>query len=129
MEAVTEAVLGLNSASVSSQCAVQLSAQPRSRSAAAPEALRSFVWKTRLSLTTVCSQALQKFWDRGDMERTTVGLSATWSLLLLLLLLWLGAAVGQRSRERVYYVGIIEDRWDYAPGGNLLNGNGSANDE
>lgn len=34
------------------------------------------------------------------------------------------------SRERVYYVGIIEDTWDYAPSGkNLLNGNDIANDE
>lgn len=36
----------------------------------------------------------------------------------------------KRSRERVYYVGIIEDFWDYAPSGkNLLNGKAIADDE
>ncbi|XP_058484126.1 ferroxidase HEPHL1 isoform X1 [Solea solea] len=38
---------------------------------------------------------------------------------LLLLLL----SSGTEGKERVYYVGIIEDAWDYAPSGkNLLNG-------
>lgn len=37
---------------------------------------------------------------------------------------------GKLSRERVYYVGIIEDSWDYAPSGkNLLNGQYVENDE
>ncbi|KAF1378555.1 hypothetical protein PFLUV_G00191770 [Perca fluviatilis] len=37
---------------------------------------------------------------------------------------------GKRSSERVYYVGIIEDFWDYAPSGkNLLNGQDVENDE
>ncbi|XP_068600136.1 ferroxidase HEPHL1-like [Brachionichthys hirsutus] len=36
----------------------------------------------------------------------------------------------KRSRETVYYVGIIEDVWDYAPSGkNLLNGKRVENDE
>ncbi|KAK2828659.1 hypothetical protein Q5P01_019693 [Channa striata] len=40
-----------------------------------------------------------------------------------LLALLCAAAAGKRGRERVYYVGIIEDFWDYAPSGkNLLNG-------
>lgn len=35
-----------------------------------------------------------------------------------------------RSRERVYYIGIIEDTWNYAPSGkNLLNGKDIAVDE
>ncbi|XP_042355305.1 ferroxidase HEPHL1 [Plectropomus leopardus] len=39
-------------------------------------------------------------------------------------------AEAKRGRERVYYVGIIEDSWDYAPSGkNLLNGQDVANDE
>lgn len=47
----------------------------------------------------------------------------------LLFLLFSGAD-GQRSRERVYYVGIVEDLWDYAPSGkNLLNGKDIENDE
>ncbi|XP_030009984.1 hephaestin-like protein 1 isoform X3 [Sphaeramia orbicularis] len=47
----------------------------------------------------------------------------------LLFLLFSGAE-GQRSRERVYYVGIVEDLWDYAPSGkNLLNGKDIQNDE
>ncbi|XP_076606556.1 ferroxidase HEPHL1 [Chaetodon auriga] len=47
----------------------------------------------------------------------------------LLFLLSSGAA-GKRGRERVYYVGIVEDSWDYAPGGkNLLNGENVENDE
>lgn len=40
-----------------------------------------------------------------------------------------GAAQG-RSRERVYYVGIIEANWDYAPSGkNLLDGRAIVDDE
>ncbi|KAM4545939.1 ferroxidase HEPHL1 isoform 2-T2 [Odontesthes bonariensis] len=36
----------------------------------------------------------------------------------------------KRSRERIYYVGIIEDFWDYAPSGkNLLSGKAIENDE
>lgn len=47
----------------------------------------------------------------------------------LLILAWSGAE-GKRGRERVYYVGIIEDLWDYAPSGkNLLNGKDVADDE
>ncbi|XP_068187172.1 ferroxidase HEPHL1-like [Antennarius striatus] len=39
-------------------------------------------------------------------------------------------AEGRRSREIVYYVGIIEDLWDYAPSGkNLLNGKRIEDDE
>uniref|UniRef100_A0A3B4GZ41 Hephaestin-like 1b n=1 Tax=Pundamilia nyererei TaxID=303518 RepID=A0A3B4GZ41_9CICH len=38
--------------------------------------------------------------------------------------------VTSRGRERVYYVGIIEDLWDYAPSGkNLLNGKDIEDDE
>lgn len=41
-----------------------------------------------------------------------------------------GTAEGTRSRERVYYVGIVEDTWDYAPSGkNLLNGRNIADDK
>ncbi|XP_008290705.1 hephaestin-like protein 1 isoform X2 [Stegastes partitus] len=47
-----------------------------------------------------------------------------------LLFLSSSAAEEKRSRERVYYVGIIEDFWDYAPSGkNLLNGKDVENDE
>ncbi|XP_020495499.2 ferroxidase HEPHL1 [Labrus bergylta] len=47
-----------------------------------------------------------------------------------LLFLLSSGAEGKRSRERVYYVGIIEDSWDYAPSGkNLLNGKDVENDE
>lgn len=55
----------------------------------------------------------------------TLGLFATYLLFILS-----SGAEGQRSRERVYYVGIIEDLWDYAPSGkNLLNGETIENDE
>ncbi|XP_069577324.1 ferroxidase HEPHL1 isoform X1 [Brachyistius frenatus] len=55
----------------------------------------------------------------------TLGLFAS----CLLFLLSCGAE-GKRSRERIYYVGIIEDLWDYAPSGkNLLNGKAIENDE
>ncbi|XP_028277220.1 hephaestin-like protein 1 [Parambassis ranga] len=55
----------------------------------------------------------------------TLGLFATCLLFILS-----SGAEGQRSRERVYYVGIIEDLWDYAPSGkNLLNGKAIENDE
>ncbi|XP_068571995.1 ferroxidase HEPHL1 [Cebidichthys violaceus] len=55
----------------------------------------------------------------------TLGLFANCLLFLLS-----SGAEGRRSRERVYYVGIIEDYWDYAPSGkNLLNGQGVENDE
>ncbi|XP_070772856.1 ferroxidase HEPHL1 [Enoplosus armatus] len=47
-----------------------------------------------------------------------------------LLFLLSPGAEGQRGRERVYYVGIIEDSWNYAPSGkNLLNGKDVENDE
>uniref|UniRef100_A0A8C4NLE0 ferroxidase n=1 Tax=Dicentrarchus labrax TaxID=13489 RepID=A0A8C4NLE0_DICLA len=40
------------------------------------------------------------------------------------------SAEGKGGRERVYYVGIIEDSWNYAPSGkNLLNGEDTAEDE
>ncbi|XP_038564951.1 ferroxidase HEPHL1 [Micropterus salmoides] len=55
----------------------------------------------------------------------TLGLLAS-----CLLFLFSTGAEGERSRERVYYVGIIEDSWDYAPSGkNLLNGKDVQNDE
>lgn len=51
-------------------------------------------------------------------------------LVSCLLFLVCSGAPGKRSRERVYYVGIIEDSWDYAPSGkNLLNGKDVENDE
>ncbi|XP_059207832.1 ferroxidase HEPHL1 [Centropristis striata] len=47
-----------------------------------------------------------------------------------LLFILSSGAEGKRSRERVYYVGIIEDSWNYAPSGkNLLNGQDVENDE
>lgn len=50
-----------------------------------------------------------------------------WSCLLFQLVC---AAAGQSSRERLYYVGIVEDLWDYAPSGkNLLNGRDIDDDE
>lgn len=62
--------------------------------------------------------------DRLNMART-LGLLASCLLFLLS-----SGAEGKRSRERVYYVGIIEDAWDYAPSGkNLLNGEDVADDE
>lgn len=63
--------------------------------------------------------------DQLNMART-LGLFAT---CLLIFLLSLGAS-GEHGRERVYYVGIIEDFWDYAPSGkNLLNGKDIEDDE
>ncbi|XP_019108749.1 hephaestin-like protein 1 isoform X2 [Larimichthys crocea] len=61
-----------------------------------------------------------------EMARSrSLGLFASCLLLLLC-----NGAEGQRGRERVYYVGIIEDLWDYAPSGkNLLNGKDIENDE
>lgn len=53
-----------------------------------------------------------------------------WLFASCLLFLLTAGAEGKRSRERVYYVGIIEDSWDYAPSGkNLLNGQDVENDE
>lgn len=49
--------------------------------------------------------------------RTLLQFAACWLFVLP------SASEGKRSRERVYYVGIVEDWWDYAPSGkNLLNG-------
>uniref|UniRef100_A0A3Q1G193 ferroxidase n=1 Tax=Acanthochromis polyacanthus TaxID=80966 RepID=A0A3Q1G193_9TELE len=58
-------------------------------------------------------------------------MTRTLCLLASCLLVLLSSAVeGKSSRERVYYVGIIEDFWDYAPSGkNLLNGKDVENDE
>lgn len=47
-----------------------------------------------------------------------------------LLLVVFPGAEGTSSRQRVYYIGIVEDNWDYAPSGkNLLNGKDIADDE
>ncbi|KAM9348630.1 ferroxidase HEPHL1 [Symphorus nematophorus] len=55
----------------------------------------------------------------------TLGLFAS----CLLFLLGSGAE-GRRGRDRVYYVGIVEDSWDYAPSGkNLQTGEDIGNDE
>lgn len=55
----------------------------------------------------------------------TLGLLAS----CLLFILTTGVEA-RRSRERVYYVGIIEGEWDYAPSGkNLLNGKRVEDDE
>ncbi|XP_036974943.1 ferroxidase HEPHL1 [Acanthopagrus latus] len=55
----------------------------------------------------------------------TLGLFAACLLLLVS-----SDAEAKRSRERVYYVGIVEDAWDYAPSGkNLLNGRDVQHDE
>lgn len=49
------------------------------------------------------------------------------SCLLSVLLLAPGTEL---KRDRVYYVGIVEDLWDYAPSGkNLLNGRDVETDE
>ncbi|XP_029028871.1 ferroxidase HEPHL1-like [Betta splendens] len=49
-------------------------------------------------------------------------------VLILLALLGCSARSGRR-RERVFYVGIVEDRWNYAPSGkNLLSGKAIADD-
>lgn len=53
-----------------------------------------------------------------------------WLFASCLLFLLTAGAEGKRSSERVYYVGIIEDSWDYAPSGkNLLNGQDVEKDE
>ncbi|CAL1573460.1 unnamed protein product [Knipowitschia caucasica] len=58
------------------------------------------------------------------MAQTELALSAC----LLFQLVW--AVAGQSGRQRVYYVGIVEDYWDYAPSGkNLLNGQDIRGDE
>lgn len=47
-----------------------------------------------------------------------------------LLLVVFPGAEGTSSRQRVYYIGIVEDNWDYAPSGkNLLNGKDIADDK
>ncbi|CAJ1063928.1 ferroxidase HEPHL1 isoform X1 [Xyrichtys novacula] len=57
-------------------------------------------------------------------------MARTSGLFVSCLFLLSSAAEGKRSRERVYYVGIIEDAWDYAPSGkNLLNGQDVQDDE
>ncbi|KAF7665268.1 hypothetical protein LDENG_00142140 [Lucifuga dentata] len=46
------------------------------------------------------------------------------------LVLLVSGTEGKRGRERVYYVGITEDFWDYAPSGkNLINGKDVVDDE
>ncbi|XP_071378036.1 ferroxidase HEPHL1-like [Centroberyx affinis] len=56
-------------------------------------------------------------------------MAGTLRLLASLLFVLFPLTEGGR-RERVYYVGIIEDVWDYAPSGkNLINGQEVANDE
>uniref|UniRef100_A0A4W6DC74 ferroxidase n=1 Tax=Lates calcarifer TaxID=8187 RepID=A0A4W6DC74_LATCA len=55
----------------------------------------------------------------------TLGLFATCLLFLLS-----SGAEGKLRKERIYYVGITEDSWDYAPSGkNLLNGLNIEDDE
>uniref|UniRef100_A0A087YJH5 ferroxidase n=1 Tax=Poecilia formosa TaxID=48698 RepID=A0A087YJH5_POEFO len=53
-----------------------------------------------------------------------------WLLLSNLLFILSFGAEGAYSRERIYYIGIIEDDWSYAPSEkNLLNGQNIADDE
>nr|XP_020454110.1 hephaestin-like protein 1 isoform X2 [Monopterus albus] len=55
----------------------------------------------------------------------TLGLFTTCLLFFLL-----SGAAGKPARTRVYYVGIIEDLWDYAPSGkNLISGKDIQNDD
>lgn len=50
--------------------------------------------------------------------------------LLAACLLFLLAPGAEPKRSRVYYVGIVEDLWNYAPSGkNLLNDKDVENDE
>lgn len=64
------------------------------------------------------------------MDRLNVSTALGLLLLSGCLTLVLSAADGRRSRERVYYVGIVEDTWDYAPSGkNLVNGQNIADDD
>ncbi|XP_077596011.1 ferroxidase HEPHL1 isoform X2 [Stigmatopora nigra] len=58
-------------------------------------------------------------------------MAATWTVRSVCLLFIFCLAVERtRGRERVYYVGVIEDLWDYAPSGkNLLNNVDVADDE
>uniref|UniRef100_A0A3Q0S217 ferroxidase n=1 Tax=Amphilophus citrinellus TaxID=61819 RepID=A0A3Q0S217_AMPCI len=59
------------------------------------------------------------------MARTSGLFVSCWLFFLLSF-----GADGERSRERVYYMGIIEDLWNYAPSGkNLINGKAIENDE
>ncbi|CAG00484.1 unnamed protein product [Tetraodon nigroviridis] len=45
----------------------------------------------------------------------------------LLFVVFTAAKETRSGKERVYYIGIIEDVWDYAPGG-PLNGKDIADD-
>lgn len=63
------------------------------------------------------------------MERSS-GLSSGLLLAACSLALLCTPARGEAGVERVYYVGIVEEQWDYAPSGkNLLNGKDVASDE
>uniref|UniRef100_A0A8C2XND3 ferroxidase n=1 Tax=Cyclopterus lumpus TaxID=8103 RepID=A0A8C2XND3_CYCLU len=54
-------------------------------------------------------------------------MSRTLELFASCLLFLLSSGAEGRSRDRVYYVGIVEDYWDYAPSGkNLLTGQDSS---
>ncbi|CAN9501344.1 unnamed protein product [Ophioblennius macclurei] len=61
----------------------------------------------------------------------TLGQFAACLFCLICLLILLSSASGAtRSRERVYFVGIREESWNYAPSGkNLLNGKAIEDDE
>lgn len=79
-------------------------------------------------------QAAERISSRQRNARPVASMSKTFRFIvavgLLVVVCAPGVAQGKRSRERVYYVGIIEDTWDYAPSGkNLLNGKNIADDE
>jgi hypothetical protein len=57
-------------------------------------------------------------------------MTGTLELFVCVSVLLLSPCARGAPRERVYYIGIIEDFWDYAPSGkNLINGKEIADDE
>ncbi|CAL8399015.1 unnamed protein product [Boreogadus saida] len=57
-------------------------------------------------------------------------MTGTLELFVCVSVLLLSPCARGAPRERVYYIGIIEDLWDYAPSGrNLINGKEIADDE
>lgn len=56
--------------------------------------------------------------------------SMDWALRLLATFLLFVVFPGAEAKQRVYYIGIVEDTWDYAPSGkNLLTGKDIADDK
>lgn len=83
------------------------------------------------SAAAVSRRAFVLNWSRLHSRSDPLSMGQTLRLLVsfLLFVVFTAAKETRSGKERVYYIGIIEDVWDYAPGGkNLLNGKDIADD-